>query len=151
MWGIGSRGIDHRQCDASVGVAKGSPHMMHPRIEWGLRQSSPQAVMLFYRGRQEFKAPPHTTQCDDPCGLVGVQAFTPHARQRMCLQEDATTQQEDEEEEETAESSAAGTASKGFNDTDTEAEESQVTQQHVWHHDCVKVSTLWCHQLQSWL
>lgn len=76
-------------------------------------------------------------------GLVGVQAFTPHATQHMCLQEDASTQQEDEENKEAAESSAAGTASK---DVDTDAEESQMTQQHVWHHDCSKVSTLCYHQ-----
>lgn len=62
----------------------------------------------------------------------------------MCLQEEASSTQGDEEEEGSAESSAAGTAGKGYDDVDTEAGESSVTeqQQHVWQHDHAKVILL---------
>lgn len=61
----------------------------------------------------------------------------------MSLQDVADTPQGDEEEEGTAESSAAGTAAKGYDDVDTDAEESSVTeQQDVWQPDRAKVIML---------
>ena len=67
------------------------------------------------------------------------------------MQEQASTAQGDEEEEGIAESSAAGTGGKGYDDADTAEEDSNATQQHVWHHDRAKVIML-CHPINcKWL
>lgn len=55
------------------------------------------------------------------------------------LQGEASTQQEEEQEEATGESGVSGTAGKGYDDIDTGAEESSVTQQHLKPHKPTKV------------